>query len=174
MQDYLIVKGHINPIENKNALDEYKPNEWTKLDRIVRTTIQMHLSESVYYTVQSCTTTLEVWKKLSETYEKKVVATKIYMIRRLYNLQMKESDLVHAHINEYKNLNPQISAEGTTIEDELKAMLVMSSLPPSWETFVTTLCNASTTAVKYSEVTSSILTKVAKRKSLVHDLASDA
>ena len=46
----------------------------------------MHLSESVYFTVQSCTTTFELWKKLSETYEKKVASTKMYLIWRLYNL----------------------------------------------------------------------------------------
>ena len=60
-----------------------------------------------------------------------------------------------------------------TIEDELKAMLLMSSLPPSWETFVTTVCNVSAPAVKYSEVTSSILAEVAQIKSFVDDLASD-
>ena len=69
MQDYLIVKGQIDPIETENALEEFKPNEWMKLDRIVRTTIWMHLSESVYFTVQSCSTTFELWKTLSETYE---------------------------------------------------------------------------------------------------------
>ena len=53
MQDYLIVKGHINPIKTKNAPKIYKLNEWTKLDRIVRATIRMHLSQSMYYTVQS-------------------------------------------------------------------------------------------------------------------------
>ena len=67
---------------------------------------------------------------------------------------MKGSDSVQAHIHEYKSLNSQISAQGTTIEDELKAMLLMSSLPPSWETFFTTVCNVSTAAMKYSEVTS--------------------
>ena len=51
MQDYLIVKGQIDPIETENALEGYKPPEWTKLDRIVRATIRMHMSESVYYTV---------------------------------------------------------------------------------------------------------------------------
>jgi hypothetical protein len=48
----------------------------------------MHLSESVYYTVQAYMTVL------SDTYEKKVAATKIYLIRRLYNLRMKESDSI--------------------------------------------------------------------------------
>ena len=58
--------------------------------------------------------------------------TKIYLILCLYNLRMKESDLVQAHINDYESLNSQISAQGTTIEDELKALLLMGSLPLSW------------------------------------------
>jgi hypothetical protein len=82
----------------------------------------MNLSESVYYMVQACTTACELWKTLSDTYEKKVAATKIYLIRRLYNLRMKESDSITAHLNDY---------EGMTIDDELKALLLMSTLPPS-------------------------------------------
>ena len=39
MQDYLIVKGQIDPIENEVAPEIYKANEWQKLDRIVRATI---------------------------------------------------------------------------------------------------------------------------------------
>ena len=45
MQDYLIVKGQIDPIENESAPEIYKANEWQKLDRIVRATIRMQLSE---------------------------------------------------------------------------------------------------------------------------------
>ena len=56
MQDCLIVKGQIDSIENENAPEAYKENEWLKLDRIVRATIWMHLLESVYFTVQSCST----------------------------------------------------------------------------------------------------------------------
>jgi hypothetical protein len=88
MQDYLIVRGQIDPIEHDNAPTTYKLEEWKRLDRVACATILMHLSESVYYTVQSCTTTKELWKTLSDTYEKKVAATKIYLIWRLYNLRM--------------------------------------------------------------------------------------
>ena len=170
MQDYIIVKGQIDPIETENPLEGYKPNEWTKLGRIVHARIQMHLSESVYFTVQSCSTTFELWKILSDTYEKKVAATKIYPMRRLYNLRMKEFDSVQTHLNQYESLSSQ-----TTIEDELRAMFLMSSLPSSWEIFVTTMCNASITAVKYSDVASSaILTEVARRKSFAKDSTDEA
>ena len=93
MQDYLIVKGQIDPIENENPTEAYKANEWQKLDRIVCATIPMHLSESVYFTVQSCSTTFELWKTLSHTYEKKVAPTDMYLIWRLYNLRTHQSRL---------------------------------------------------------------------------------
>ena len=51
----------------------------------------------------------------------------------------------------------------------------MSSLPSSWETsWVTTVCNASTFAGKYSEVTSAILTEAARRMSFAKDSADEA
>jgi hypothetical protein len=133
MQDYLIVRGYIDPTKHATAPATYKPEVWTKLDRVARGTIQMHLSESVYFTVQACTTASELWKTLSDTYEKNVAATKIY-------LRMKESDLITAHLNDYEGIISQLSAQGMTIDDELKTLLLMSTLPPSWETFVTTVC----------------------------------
>ena len=60
-----------------------------------------------------------------------------------------------------------------TIEDEMTTLVLMGSLPPSWETFVTTMCNASRTTVSYSDAKSSILTEDAQRRSFVHDLAKD-
>ena len=98
----------------------------------------------------------------------------MYLIRRLYNLRMKESDSVQAHLNDYESLSSQISSQGTAIEDELRAMILRSNLPSSWETFVTTVCNASTTAIKYSEVTSTIVTEAARRKSFTKDSAEEA
>jgi hypothetical protein len=87
---------------------------------------------------------------------------------------MKESDSITAHLNDYEGIISQLSAQGMTIDNELKALLLMSSLPPSWETFVTTVCNASATAVKYSETTSSILSENARRKTFVQNSANEA
>jgi hypothetical protein len=46
-------------------------------------------------------------------------------------LRMKESDSITAHLNDYEGIISQLSAQGMTIDDELKALLLMSSLPPS-------------------------------------------
>jgi hypothetical protein len=124
--------------------------------------------------VQACTTAKELWKTLSDRYEKKVATMKIYFIRHLYNLQMKESDSITAHLNDYEGIISQLSSQGMTIDNELKALLLMSSLLPSWETFVTTVCNTSATEVKYSETMSSILSEDARRKTFVQTSANEA
>jgi hypothetical protein len=87
---------------------------------------------------------------------------------------MKESESITAHLKEYEGIISQLSAEGMTIDDELKALLLMSSLPPSWETFVTTVCNSSALAIKYFETTSSILPEDTQRKTFVHNSVSEA
>jgi hypothetical protein len=74
---------------------------------------------------------MELWKTLSDTYEKKVATTKIYLIQCLYNLWMNQSDSITAHLNEYEGVISQLSAQGMTIDDELKPLLLMSNLPPS-------------------------------------------
>jgi hypothetical protein len=87
---------------------------------------------------------------------------------------MKESDSITAHLNDYEGVIYELSAQGMMIDDELKALLLMSSLPSSWETFVTTVCNSSATAVMYSETTSSILSEDAQRKTFVQNSAGEA
>ncbi len=47
---------------------------------------QMHMPKFVYYTEQSCAMTRKFWETLLSTYEKKATATKIYLIRHVYNL----------------------------------------------------------------------------------------
>jgi hypothetical protein len=51
---------------------------------------------------------------------------------------MRESDPITAHLNDYEGIISQLSGQGMTIDDELKALLLMSSLPLSWEAFTIT------------------------------------
>ena len=81
--------------------------------------------------MQSCATAHALWQLLLSTHEKKTAATKIYLVRRLYNLRMKESDSVTAHLCAYETIIAHLSSQGMTIEEELRALILLSSLPPS-------------------------------------------
>ena len=67
----------------------------------------------------------KLWETLLSTYEKKVTATNIYMIRCLYILLMKESDSITTRLSAYPTLI------GMRIEEELHALIFLSILPPS-------------------------------------------
>ena len=69
---------------------------------------------------------------------------------------MKECDSLTARLNAYETIVAQLSSQGMTIEEELCALVLLSGLPPSWETFVTTIYNASSTAMTYASMTGSI------------------
>ena len=74
-----------------------------------------------------------------------------------------ESNFVKAHLRAYETIITQPSSQGMTIE-ELRALILLNILPPSWETFVTTICNASM-AMTYTSATGSILSEAALWKS---------
>ena len=132
----------------------------------------MHLFESVYYTTQSCLTTNQLWKTLVRYMRKRWPPLRYTC---LCNLWMKQSNSIQAQLNKYESINSHISAQGMKIDDELKALLFISSLNPlSCEKFVTTVRNVSATTIKYSEITSSILLEDTSRKTFVHESRSDA
>ena len=87
---------------------------------------------------------------------------------------MKEYDSVTAHISAYETLIVQLSSQGMSIEDKLRALILLSNLPPSWETFVTTICNASIMAMTYASATGSIISEDARHKSFEQSISGEA
>ena len=96
------------------------------------------------------------------------------MTWRFYNLRMKESDSVTTRLSANESLIAPLSSQGMTIEEELRALILMISLPPTWETFVITICNTFTTTMTYASTTEDILSEDAQRKSFEHNMSSEA
>ena len=79
-----------------------------------------------------------------------------------------------SHLSAYETLIVQLSSQGMTIEYELHALILLSSLLLSWKTFCTSICNASTMAMTYSSATRSILCEDAQRKSFEQNSSGEA
>ena len=86
-------------------------------------------------------TTSDLLKALSNMYEKPSTMNKVYLMRRLFNLQMSEGESVARHINELNMITSQLSSVDINFEDEIKALILMSSLPESWDTVVAAISN---------------------------------
>ena len=86
-------------------------------------------------------------------------------MRKLFNMKMVEGGVVAEHLNEFNTVMSQLSSVNVQFEDEIWALLVLSSLPDSWNGMVTSLSNSSGSAkLKFDDVVSAILDEEIRRK----------
>ncbi|CAA0806530.1 Probable prolyl 4-hydroxylase 11 [Striga hermonthica] len=86
----------------------------------------------------------------------KTLTTKLYLKQRLYGLKMQEGTDLGQHVNIFNQVVTDLASLEVKIEDEDKAMILLCSLPPSYEHMVTTLTYGKET-IKNEEITSALL-----------------
>ena len=65
---------------------DMEDDDWNELDALAKSTIRLHLVESLYFTVVNEQTTEDLWKKLCVTYEKETTSNKVSLMKRLFEL----------------------------------------------------------------------------------------
>ena len=79
--------------------------------------------QNVVFNIIKEKTTSDLWKVLSNMYEKSSIMNKVNLMRRLFNLQMSEGGFVVDHINEYNMIVSQPISVEINFEDEIKALI---------------------------------------------------
>ncbi|KAH9669834.1 Integrase catalytic domain-containing protein [Citrus sinensis] len=102
-------------------------------------TIILHLSDDVLREVANEKTASGLWAKLEELFLKKSLAKRLYMKRKLYTFLMKEATVMKDHLDEFNKLILDLENVSIILEDEDVALILLSSLPDSYEHFVDTL-----------------------------------
>ncbi|KAH9684612.1 DNA (cytosine-5)-methyltransferase 1B [Citrus sinensis] len=80
-----------------------------------------------------------LWAKLEEMFMKKSLAKRLYMKRRLYTFSMKDGVAMKDHVDEFNKLILDLENVNIILEDEDRALILLSSLPESYEHFIDTL-----------------------------------
>ena len=105
----------------------------------------------------------EVWKKLSNQFQKKSWANKLALRRRLYALKLEEGQSIQKHIKSMTELFDELAIVGDPLDDENKVVHLLASLPKSYDMLVTAL-EASTEVPKIELVTEKLLHEETKRR----------
>ena len=129
MQDMLIIRCQVEAIHHNNMPTSMTIEEWCSLDEIARSTIQMHLAENVHFSMAKETTMFTLWEKLQAVYEKQSSSSKLVLIRKLFNMEMRETNPTTSHINTFIRVLSDLSSQGINFEEEVKALALLSSLP---------------------------------------------
>ncbi|KAD4585969.1 hypothetical protein E3N88_23570 [Mikania micrantha] len=140
--------------------------EWNLLDRQALGVVRLSLSKSVAYNIVKETTTFGVLKALSNMYEKPSASNKVFLIRQLVNTKLKEGMSITAHINEFNSVISRLASVDINFEDEIQALLLLSSLPDSWSGTVTAVSSSSgTTKLTFDGIRDIILSEDIRRRS---------
>ncbi|KAA8547298.1 hypothetical protein F0562_003838 [Nyssa sinensis] len=143
MEDILYCKDLYEPIEGDTAKPKDIDDEkWKTLHRKTNGNIRPWLDDSVFSHVSNETDAQVLWKKLEARHEQKTATNKDFLIRKLVNMKFKEGSSIADHLNEFQSVVNQLVTMKMVIEDELQALLLLSSLPHSWETLVVTVSNS--------------------------------
>lgn len=166
MEDLLYCKDMFGPIEGDKP-EKMSDEEWKKQNRRTIEVIRQWLDDSVYHHVSMETNALPLWKKLESLYGRKTAGNKVLLTKKLVNLKFKDGTSVNEHLNEMQNIVNQLSSMNMVLDDELQALLLLSSLPDSWETLAISVINSAPDGVlSMNQVTASLLNEETRRKSM--------
>jgi hypothetical protein len=138
--------------------------DWEKLDRRARSTIQLCLEDSVLLNVLGESTAKELWDDLGNLYQSKSLVNKLFLRKKLYHLRMEDGDSVTEHLNAFNTLVSQLVFVNIMITEEDKCITLLCSLPDSWDNLVITIGSTTQSTLKYEDVVASLLSKEMRQK----------
>jgi hypothetical protein len=163
IEDYLYQKSMHQPLTSKPA--DMKEDDWKLLDRKALGVIRLTLSRNVAFNIAKEKTTAGLMKALSNMYEKPSASNKVHLMRRLFNLRMAEGASTAQHLNELSTVTTQLSSVGIDFNDEVRALILLSSLPESWNATVTAVSSSSgSNKLKFDDVRDLVLSEEIRRR----------
>ena len=114
------------------------------MEEVEEENIRCHSPVGGHQSLQSCcqrdrsTHSLE---NLENMYKTKNAQAKIFLMRKLMNLNLKEGQSIAEHLNDFEEMIAQLSIAGLSLNDETRVCLLLGSLLDSWNTLVVSLGN---------------------------------
>jgi hypothetical protein len=168
MEDYLYQKDLFLPLSGvAKKPTAMKDEEWEILDRKALGTIRLSLAASMAFNISKEKTTKDLMDALAKLYEKPSASNKVFLMKRLFNMKMSEGGSVADHLNEFNTVTNQLSSVKVDFDDEVRALLILCSLPESWNGLVMAVSNSvsGSNTLKFDDVVGVILSEEMRRKS---------
>jgi hypothetical protein len=134
-------------------------DKWQDIDERALSAIQLSLSFDVLREVMHEKSAATLWKKLEELYMTKSIANKLRLKERLYIIRMSEGTSMQSHLNEFNSIIVDLESLDVKIDDEGKTILLVVSLPPSFNHFKEIMLYGNHTSLSFENVKSNLLSK---------------
>ena len=116
-----------------------KDEDWDEIDGEACASIILGLERDVAFEVKDEPTAKEMWDSLESKYVTKTLSNKSYLKTRLYKCKMQEGGNLRNHIREFERIISDLKDVDVKVEDDDQALLLMLSLPKSYESLTQTM-----------------------------------
>ncbi|RDY03186.1 hypothetical protein CR513_13260, partial [Mucuna pruriens] len=107
-------------------------------------------------------------EKIESLYASKYGNNKLFLLNSTVSLKFKEGTSVLDHLNEFQGILDQMLEMSIKFEDKILELLLLNSLPESWETFKVSLTNSTPNGIVLLQmVNGSVLNEKMRRKAQV-------
>ena len=112
---------------------------WVELDLEARAAIILCLERDVAFLVNEEATAAGVWSKLESNFMTKTLTNRIYLKSKLYTCKMEAGTLIRDYINKFDRIISDLKDIDVKVDEEDQALMLLLSLPKSYENLVQTL-----------------------------------
>ncbi|KAB5537969.1 hypothetical protein DKX38_015502 [Salix brachista] len=164
IEDYLYGKKLHLPLLGMKS-DNITATDWNLLDRQVLWVIRLTLSRSVAHNVIMEKTTADLMTALSGMCEKLSANNKVHLMKKLFNLRMSDDMSVEQHLNDFNTITNQLSSVEIEFDDEIRAVIILASMPNSWEAMRMAVSNsAGKSKLNYDDIRDLILVEEVRKR----------
>ncbi|XP_062018184.1 uncharacterized protein LOC133734579 [Rosa rugosa] len=117
--------------------DVARHQKWIHDDFIARHLIMGTLNDHVYMCYETHETAKSLMDALTATYTQPSMTKRMYKLRNYVGHKMAEGKSVHEHIMEMGSMAYDLQCEGLKIPEEVQAVMLMNSVPESWDEMMT-------------------------------------
>ncbi|TXG70734.1 hypothetical protein EZV62_005669 [Acer yangbiense] len=137
--------------------------DWNYVNRQACGTIRLCLAKDQKYFVMKETMASSLWKKLEDKYMTKSIENRLYLKKKLFRFQYKKGISMIEHLDNYNKILADLQNLDVEIIDEDKALLLLNSLPDTYEHLTTTLLYGKD-EVKFIDVSNALVNNEYRKK----------
>ncbi|KAL8148835.1 hypothetical protein AgCh_006000 [Apium graveolens] len=132
--NFLELKG-VKPAEKSDAA-------WKKMNMKTISLIRRWIDDSEYHRVAEEEDAYKLWTILEPTFQQTSSQNITFLFRKLMNMRFKDGNNMSEHMSEFHGFLNQLATMQMDLNEKLRAIFLLNTLPSSWDTLVVAITNA--------------------------------